>query len=141
MHSKILIINRHLMKRDPLFIHFVSKHWLRYSMMSEVYEVGRKSPLRLTSAILKEHRCHFIPKRCDDVSIYDVMPDIVAIIWYHAIISYVISCHDNILCVSCHDNGISLGNKILMSYSWWHILIWGAQQRISNRYNSTINRV
>jgi len=30
------------------------------------------------------------------------------------------SCHDNILsCVSCYDNGISLGNKILMSYSWW----------------------
>ena len=24
-----------------------------------------RAPLRLTSAILKEHRCHFIPKRCD----------------------------------------------------------------------------
>jgi len=27
-------------------------------------------PLRLTSAILKKHRCHFIPKRCDDIGIY-----------------------------------------------------------------------
>ena len=33
--------------------------------------------------------------------------DIVAI-WWHAMISYVISCHDNILCVSCHDNGIGI---------------------------------
>ena len=45
-------------------------------------------PLRLTSAILKEHRCHFIPKRCDDIGIYRMS--------CHDIDGNMMSCHDNI---------------------------------------------
>ena len=45
-------------------------------------------PLRLTSAILKEHRCHFIPKRCDDIGIYMMS--------CHDIDGNMMSCHDNI---------------------------------------------
>ena len=48
--------------------------WYRECDVMPWYRV----PLRLTSAILKEHRCHFIPKRCNDVGIY---------IWCHAMIS------------------------------------------------------
>ena len=42
---------------------------------------------RLKSAILKEHRCRFIPKRCDDISIY------------------MMSCH--MISTSCYDNILS----------------------------------
>ena len=51
-------------------------------------------------------------------------------------ISYAMSCHDNILlCMSCHDNGISLGNKILMSYSCGYII------RKSNMFTTKLQSV
>jgi len=43
--------------------------------LREAYVLSKREeycliPLRLTSAILKEYRCHFIPQRCDDIGIY-----------------------------------------------------------------------
>ena len=60
----------------------------RLSMMKCFKVPYSQRPLRLTSAILKEHRCHFIPKRCDDIGIYMMS--------CHDIDGNMMSCHDNI---------------------------------------------